>query len=311
MRVVLTGSAGLLGSSIVRAWRETRPGDELVALTRADVDLRDAKATEAAVVAIAPDAIIHAAAYVAGITEKVRAPDAFLADNLRIDDAVFGAAIAAAVPELLYVSSSVIYPAETAHPIPESAIFTGPLESANEGYGLAKLVGSRRCAYLSRERGWSYRAVLPSNLYGPGDDYRPGRSHLVASALAKVHRAKLDGSATVEVWGDGTALREFTFAPDLAGWLVTQVGALSEWPELLNAGSGRECTVRECYEYAAVAAGWSGTLEFDPSKPAGVPRRLIDSSAARSLGWDAATSWTDGFAASYADLLTSKRADVA
>jgi GDP-L-fucose synthase len=308
VKVVLTGSAGLLGSSIVRAWHTVRPEDELVALTRADVDLSDAAATAAVVAGIAPDAVIHAAAHVAGIEDKLRSPDDFLAMNLRLDDSVFSAAVAAEVPEFLYVSSAAVYPADVAQPIPESALLGGPLEPANEGYGLAKIVGTRRCSYLSRQHGWAYRAVLPSNLYGPGDDFRPGRAHLVSSAIAKAHAAAVAGADVVDVWGDGTARREFTYAPDLAGWLVTQVGALASWPELLNAGSGMEATVREYYEHAATAAGFTGRLVFDPERPSGVARRLLDSTAARALGWSPTTSWEEGFAACHTDLLTSKRA---
>lgn len=308
MKVVLTGAAGLLGSSIVRAWPEIRPGDELVALTRAEVDLSDPAATAAVIGRHAPDAIIHAAAHVAGIEDKLRSPDGFLSANLRLDDSVFSAAVAAEVPEFLYVSSAAVYPAEATQPIPEAALLGGPLEPANEGYGLAKTVGTRRCAYLSREHGWAYRAVLPSNLYGPGDDFRPGRAHLVSSAIAKAHAAVVSGAAVVDVWGDGTARREFTYAPDLAQWLVTQVGELATWPELLNAGSGMEATVREYYEHAATAAGFTGRLVFDPERPSGVARRLLDSTAARALGWSPATSWAEGFAACYTDLLTSKRA---
>jgi len=308
VKVVLTGSAGLLGSALARSWRAARPGDELVALTRDDVDLTDAAATRAVFAGHAPDAVIHAAAYVAGISDKVRSPDGFLATNLRIDDAVFGASVAARVPEFLYISSAAAYPADAAQPIPESALLTGPLEPANEGYGLAKAVGTRRCAYVSAEHGWAYRAALPSNLYGPGDDFRPGRAHLVASAIAKARDAVVSGAETIEVWGDGTALREFTYAPDLAAWLVTQLGRLSTWPELLNVGSGVEATVREYYEHAATAAGFSGTLVFDPQRPSGVAKRLLDSTVARSLGWAPTTSWREGFAATHTDLLTSNRA---
>lgn len=309
MRVVLTGSAGLLGSSIARAWRELRPGDELVALTRADVDLTDAAATAEVVAGHAPDAVVHAAGHVAGIGEKLKAPDAFLSTNLRIDEAVFGAAISAEVPEFLYVSSAAVYPLKAPQPISEDAFLTGAFEPANEGYGLAKAVGTKRCAYISRERGWAYRAVLPSNLYGPGDDYRAGRAHLVASALAKARQATDSGSPTIEVWGDGTARREFTYAPDLGAWLATQVGHLDAWPTLLNVGSGSELTVREYYELAAATTGFRGELAFDPERPSGIPRRLLDSSVARSLGWQPTTPWGEGFAASHTDLLTSKRAD--
>src|SRR5690606_30059441 len=178
MRVVVTGAAGMLGSSIVRQWSSLRPGDELVPLTRAQVDLRDASATAAVIAELRPDAIIHAAARVAGITDKLERPATFLQENLQLDSSVISAAIAAEVSELLYISSGAIYPADLRQPLVEEDLLAGPLEGANEGYALAKIAGGKLCEYASRQYGWAYRAAVPSNLYGPGDDFRPGRAHL-------------------------------------------------------------------------------------------------------------------------------------
>jgi GDP-L-fucose synthase len=308
MRVVVTGAAGMLGSSIVAQWAELRPDDELVPLTRADVDLRDAAVTAAAIAHLKPDAIIHAAARVAGIAEKLERPATFLQENLQLDTSVISAAIAAEVPELLYISSGAIYPADVAQPITEEALLHGPLEGANEGYALAKITGTKLCEYASRQYGWAYRAAVPSNLYGPGDDFRPGRAHLVASTIAKAHAAVANGDDSVSVWGDGTARREFTYAPDLAAWLIGQVGALEAWPATLNLGVGIDHSIREYYEAAATAAGFTGTFDYDTSKPSGVMQRLLDSSRARALGWNPTTSLDDGYAAchsAYLDTLTT------
>ncbi|GAA2080060.1 GDP-L-fucose synthase [Pseudolysinimonas kribbensis] len=307
MRVVLTGAGGMLGSSIVRSWARQRPGDELVPFTRERVDLCDAAATAAALAEERPDAVIHAAARVAGIADKLAGPDRFLAENLRIDDAVISGAVAADVPELLYVSSGAIYPADAEQPIREDAALTGSLEPANESYALAKIVGGRRCAYLSAQHGYAYRVAIPSNLYGPGDDFSAGRAHLVPAAIAKAHAAVVDGSSSIEVWGDGTARREFTYAGDLADWLVTQIGGLAGWPAALNLGAGADHTVREYYELAAEVTGFTGDLVFDSTKPSGVARRLLDSSAAAALGWTAPTPLPAGYAESYAQYLASER----
>ncbi len=286
----------MLGSSIAASWRAQRPHDELITVTRADLDLLDRDATRDFFAAARPDAVLHAAARVAGIHDKLARPDDFLAENLRIDDAVFSAALASGVQELLYVSSAAIYPIDATQPIVEEAILGGPLEPANEGYGLAKIVGARRCESASRQYGVHYRAAVPSNLYGPGDDARPGRSHLVASIVQKMLDAIDADAPVVEVWGDGTARRELTFSRDLAAWLVTQIGSLAAWPPLLNLGPGVDHSIRECYELAARLAGFEGRLEFDASKPGGVSARLLDSSRARALGWSAPTPLEDGIA---------------
>jgi len=307
VRVLLTGAAGMLGSSIARAWAARRPDDELIAVTRTRADLSDPRAAAEVIAEVAPDSIVHAAARVAGIADKLAAPDRFLAENLRIDDAVISAAAAVGVPELLYISSAAIYPAGAEQPIREDAVLSGPLEPANEPYALAKIVGGRRCAYLSAQHGWAYRVAVPSNLYGPGDDYTPGRAHLIAAAIAKTDAASRTGGSVVEVWGDGTARREFTYSEDLAAWLVGQVGSLHLWPALLNLGVGVDATVREYYELAASVTGFSGELRFDPERPAGVARRLLDSSVARGMGWTAPTSLSDGIAACYEAYLSAKR----
>lgn len=290
----------MLGSSIAQQWAAQRPDDEIVAVTRATVDLRDAEATRAVIAAARPDAIIHAAARVAGIADKLARPATFLQENLQLDNSVISAAITLEIPELLYISSGAIYPADLRQPLVEEDLLAGPLEPANEGYALAKITGGKLCAYASKQYGYAYRAAVPSNLYGPGDDFSPGRAHLVASTIAKAHDAVRDGAGTVSVWGDGTARREFTYAPDLAAWLVRQVGTLAAWPETLNLGVGGDHSIREYYEAAARAVGFAGTFDYDTTKPSGVMQRLLDSSRARALGWNPATTLDEGYAACYA-----------
>ncbi len=307
MRVLLTGAAGMLGSSIAQQWTAQRPEDELTVVTRSVVDLRDAQATRAVIKIARPDAIIHAAARVAGIADKLAYPATFLQENLQLDNSVISVAIALEVPELLYISSGAIYPADLRQPLVEEDLLTGGLEEANEGYAIAKIAGGKLCNYASRQYGFAYRAAVPSNLYGPGDDYRAGRAHLVASTIAKAHDAMSTGSNVISVWGDGTARREFTYAPDLAAWLVGQVGSLSAWPELLNLGVGTDHSIREYYEAAASIVGFTGTFDYDSTKPAGVMQRLLDSSKARALGWNPQTTLNDGYADCYASFLETQK----
>ena len=301
MRLLVTGGNGMLGRSIVSQWEEQRPNDDLTVVTRAEVDLRDKDATRALIEKAKPDAIIHTAAKVGGIGQKISEPTPFLLDNILLDSSVLSAAIDLRIPEVLYVGSAAVYPAEYVRPIVESDLLGGPLESANEGYAIAKIAAAKICEYASRQYGLDFKVVLPSNLYGVHDHFELSNAHLVAATLAKVHEAKAAGSDTVSVWGDGTARREFTYSVDVAQWLVQQIGNLSAWPATVNLGCGFDYSVAEYYETAREVIGFDGSLEFDTSKPSGVPQRLLDSSVARSLGWDPQTTLRDGMAATYAD----------
>lgn len=307
MRVLITGAQGMLGRSLVEQWQERRPDDELSVITRNDVDLRDKHATRAVLERIAPDAIIHAAAKVGGIKVKLERPTDFLLENLLIDSSVLSAAIDLRVPEVLYIGSAAVYPAEYSRPFLESDLLGGPLEGANEGYALSKIAAMKVCEYATQQHGLNFKVALPSNLYGVHDHFQLDQAHLVAATLAKVHLAKEAGESTVPVWGDGSARREFTYSVDVAAWLVEQIGSLDAWPARLNLGVGVDHTIAEYYEAALEVVGFDGRLEFDVSKPAGVPQRLIDSSAARALGWNPTTSLRDGMAATYADYIA--RAD--
>lgn len=307
VRVLLTGAQGMLGSGIADQWRLSRPGDDLLPVTRADVDLRDDAAVRSLIDRTAPDAIIHAAAVVGGISAKLAEPTPYLLENLAIDSSVLRAALAAGVPELLYLSSAAIYPEAATQPIREDALLTGPLEHANEGYALAKIAAGKACEYASRQFGYSYRVVAPSNLYGPNDDYSPVQGHLIAAALAKVHSAHESGAPSVSIWGDGSARREFTYAPDLARWLVSQIGSLSGWPALLNVGTGTDHSIAEYYDTARAVVGYSGDFDYDLSKPAGVPQRLLNSSRARELGWAPTTGLVEGMTECYRQFINTSR----
>lgn len=289
----------MLGTSIANAWSSLRPNDRLTVLRRQDVDLRDPVATRRSIDALRPDVVIHAAAHVGGIADKTARPVPYLLNNVQIDSSVISGCMDADVRRLVYIASAAIYPADSRSPIAETALLTGALEEANEGYGIAKIAGVKTVEYAARQTGYAYRALAPSNLYGPADTFDPVRAHLIASTLRKSHEAKLSGLRHVEVWGDGTARREFTYAPDVAAWLVTSVDASEAWPALMNIGAGEDHSIRRYYELAAEVVGWEGELRFDPTKPSGVPRRLIDSSHAREFGWAPSTGIRDGMAKSY------------
>jgi len=226
---------------------------------------------------------------------------------LLMDSSVIDASVAAGVPRLVYIGSAAVYPAVYERPFVESDLLTGALESANEGYGLSKAAAVKLCQYASHQHGVRYRAVLPSNLYGPHDHFGSAGAHLIAAALTKVHAAHVSGAPTVEVWGDGTARREFTFSEDLASWIVDQLPHIDAWPAWLNLGVGEDHSVADYYRIARDVVGYQGELAFDTSKPSGVPRRLIDSQVANSLGWRPTTSIEDGMAAAYAAFVTQTK----
>ncbi len=230
-------------------------------------------------------------------------PTRYLLDNVLIDSSVLSSALELGVERFVYVSSGAIYPEQADQPISEGAILGGRLESANEGYALAKIVAGKTCAYASAELGFAYRVIAPSNLFGVHDTFALGHAHLIAAAIAKTHAAKVSRAETVSVWGDGMARREFTFASDLADWLATTFDSIADWPELLNLGVGVDHSIRDYYEAAKVVVGFEGRLEYDTSKPSGVQQRLLDSSVARSLGWNPTTSLIEGMAAMYTTYL--------
>lgn len=297
----------MLGSSIVEQWEARRPADELHLLTRDDVDLRDRDATRSAVAHVQPDSIIHAAAVVGGIAAKKANPTKYLLDNLLLDSSVISAAIEARVPELLYIGSAAVYPEVYRQPFVESDLLAAPLEPANEGYAIAKIAGIKLCEYASAEYGFDYRVALPSNLYGPNDDYSLSHGHLVAAAIAKVHAAHVAGDPTVVIWGDGMARREFTYSTDLAEWLVSQIGRLGAWPRRLNLGVGHDHSITEYYEAARSVVGYTGGFEYDTDKPAGMKQRILDSGMAHSLGWSPQTSLEDGMTRVYRSYLAAQQ----
>jgi len=305
VRILISGANGMLGRSIVAQVAAQRPEDELITLTRHDVDLRDRSDTRDFIERARPDAVIHAAAKVGGIGAKLAEPTIFLLDNLLLDTSVLAAAIDLRVPDFLYIGSAAVYPAKYVRPFVEEDMLTGHLEEANEGYAVSKIAAIKVCEYVTRQYSLNYKSALPSNLYGLHDHFELSNAHLVAATLAKMHEAKHAGLDVVSVWGDGTARREFTFATDVAVWLVEQIDKLDSWPSTLNLGWGSDHSVAEYYEVARDVVGFDGELEFDTSRPSGVPQRLIDSSAARSLGWSPTTSLREGMAATYADYLAN------
>ena len=296
MRTLLTGAHGMLGRSIQAAWSNDT---ELIPIGRSDVDLTDAHATRAVLSDLRPDIIIHAAAKVGGIAANLADQSSFLMQNLLIDSSVLKSAFETGVQDVIYVGSSCMYPKDYRQPLVEGDVLAAPLEKTNEGYAIAKIAGSRYASFLSSQFGVNYKTIIPSNLYGPDDDYSPDRGHLVASALRKAHDAKRRGESSIDVWGDGSARREFTFVGDVAKWIARELPKIATWPSLMNLGCGYDHSVLEYYQSALAVVGWDCELVTDPTKPAGMRVKLMDSSLAKNFGWAPETAIEDGMRIAY------------
>lgn len=299
-RVWVAGHRGMVGGALRR--RLESENCEIVLAGREVVDLSDQSAVQHWMAVNRPDCIVVAAAKVGGIHANSSAPVDFLQNNLVIQNNILAAAHESDVQRLLFLGSSCIYPKFAEQPIREDSLLTGALEPTNEWYAIAKIAGIKLCQAYRKQYGRDWISAMPTNLYGPGDNYNLETSHVLPALLRKFHEAKENGATQVTLWGSGTPLREFLHCDDLADALVYVLKNYSEY-EHINVGSGSEVTIRELAETIADVVGYEAELFFDTSKPDGTPRKLMDSSRLHQLGWDGARSLKDGVNHTYNDWL--------
>jgi GDP-L-fucose synthase len=299
-RVFVAGHKGMVGSAIVR--RLASEQCEVLTADRASVDLSRQAETERWFAETKPDAVFVAAAKVGGIYANDTFPAEFITDNLAIALNVVRAAYQAKVKKLLFLGSSCIYPKLAPQPMTEEMLLTGPLEPTNEWYAIAKIAGIKLCQAYRRQHGIDFISVMPTNLYGPGDNYHPDHSHVPAALIRRFHEAGENGTLAVTVWGTGTPTREFLYVDDLADACVFVMKHYSELA-FLNIGTGEETSIREFAYLVREIVGYRGEIRFDTSRPDGMPRKVLDSTALAGLGWRARTPLRQGLTAAYADFL--------
>lgn len=299
-RVWVAGHGGMVGGALARRLAPT--GCEVLTIGRERLDLRRQAEVEAYLAAARPDVVVLAAARVGGILANATRPADFLLDNLQIETNVLAAAAQQGVEKLLLLGSSCLYPRLAPQPIPETALLTGPLEPSNEAYAIAKLAGIKLGQALRRQHGLDVIAAMPCNLYGPGDNYDPESSHVLAALVRKAHEAKLAGSDSLTLWGSGRPLREFLHVKDCAEALVFLLEHYSA-EEIVNVGSGEEVSILDLARLVCAVVGFEGEIVHDPSKPDGTPRKLMDSSRLRALGWRPRIGLAEGIEATYAAFL--------
>jgi GDP-L-fucose synthase len=322
-RIYVAGHRGLVGSAIVRRLR-TGGHTRLVTRSHAELDLGDEHATRAFMLAEKPEFVFLAAAKVGGIVANNSYPAEFIRDNLAIQTNVIHAAHLAGVQRLLFLGSSCIYPKLAPQPMRERDLLTGPLEPTNRAYALAKIAGIEMCWSYNRQYGTRYLAAMPTNLYGPGDNYHPTNSHVVPALLRKFHEAKVRAEPAVTVWGSGTPRREFLYSDDMADACVFLMNLPEERyaallgsdesvsgrfePPLVNIGVGEDVTIAELASLVARVVGFEGEIAYDRSKPDGTPRKLMDVQLLQAAGWRARTPLEQGLEMAYAEFAASSAA---
>lgn len=300
-KIYVAGHRGMVGSAIVRELR--RQGyTNIVVRTHAELDLLNQQAVNDFFAAERPDYVFLAAAKVGGIEANQSALADFMYDNMMLEMNVIHAAWRNGVKKLEFLGSSCIYPRLAPQPMPESCLLTSELEKTNEAYALAKISGLKYCEFLNRQYGTDYISVMPTNLYGPNDNYHPEHSHVLPALIRRFHEAKLAGTEEVVCWGDGSPLREFLYVDDLANLCVFLMNHYSG-NETVNAGSGKELTIKELAEKVARIVGYEGRIVWDASRPNGTPRKLLDVSKAARLGWSYTTELDEGIRLAYDDFL--------
>ncbi len=292
----MAGHRGMVGSAIVR--RLAGEGCEILTIERGGVDLRRQAETEDWLAEAKPDAIFLAAATVGGIVANDTRPAEFIYDNLAIETNVIEAARRTGVTKLLLLGSSCIYPRLAEQPMSETALLTGPLEPTNQWYAVAKIAGIKLCQAYRRQYGLDFISAMPTNLYGPGDNFDLMDSHVLPALLRKAHEAKVSGQAAMEVWGSGTPRREFLYVDDCADALVHLMKTYSGEAQI-NVGVGTDVTIQELAETVVRVVGFTGSIQYDISKPDGTPRKLLDVSRLAELGWRARTDLEEGLRCSY------------
>ena len=292
-KIVVAGATGLAGSAIVRAYQAT--GAEVIPVSRKVVDLLDRQATFEFIKSTKPSLIVDAAAKVGGIGANNSFPVEFLADNLRIQNNLMEAAHAADVEIFIFLGSSCIYPRDCAQPIKEEYLLTGPLEATNSAYAVAKIAGIELIKSYRKEYGRQWISLMPTNLYGPNDNFELQGSHVLPAFIRRFVEAAENGVAVETLWGTGSPKREFLHVDDLAS-AVVHLGNSYNSPEHLNIGTGEDLTIKELAELVAELAGFKGEIAWDSSKPDGTPRKVLDVSKAKSLGWSPKISLRDGIA---------------
>ncbi len=315
-KIYVAGHRGMVGSAIVRILQQ-QGQTNIVTRTHAEMDLTDQTAVRAFFKSEKPDQVYLAAAKVGGIYANNTYPAEFIYDNLMVQANVVDAAFRNGVKKLLFLGSSCIYPRNATQPMREDALLTGPLEATNEPYAVAKIAGIKLCESYNRQYGLShgvdYRSVMPTNLYGPGDNYHPENSHVIPALIRRLHEAKMNNAPSVVIWGTGTPRREFLYVDDMAAASVFVMNLekivydenTNQMLSHINVGYGDDLTIRQLAEAIAETVNYQGEITFDTSKPDGTPRKLMDSSRLKAMGWIPKVEFKLGLDLAYQDFITN------
>lgn len=302
-KIFVAGHRGMVGAAVCRCL-ESQGYANVITRTRKELNLTSQADVSEFFATEKPDVVVFAAAKVGGIHANNTYPSEFMFENMMMEMNAINAAFRNGVKRFLFLGSSCIYPREAPQPMPESCLLTSPLEQTNEAYALAKISGLKYCSYLRRQYGVLFHSAMPTNLYGPGDNYHPENSHVLPALIRRFHEAKESGAESVTIWGTGTPRREFLHVDDLAEGLLYLL-ELEDPPDWVNVGFGSDVSIRELAGLVAEATGFTGEILLDTSKPDGTPRKLMDNDLIHGLGWQPRISLPDGIANAYEDFLKS------